>query len=59
MEIVRNLLNGLIHFSVTLQWLWWLLAYFGLRWAWRLTSKYLRSTEKPVAVEAPPPAAAS
>jgi len=58
MEIARGLLNSAIHFTVTLQWLWWLLAYFGLRAGWRLLSKYLRSTEKPAAVESQPPAAA-
>lgn len=59
MELARGAVNGLIHFVVTLQWLWWLLAFFACRWLWRFYSRYMKNLSRPEASEAKPAAPAN
>jgi hypothetical protein len=43
METSRSLVQGLIYFTVSLQWIWWLLIYFAARWGWKYYKKVMAS----------------
>lgn len=59
---VRGFVNGVVYFIVTLQWIWWLLAFFAARWAWRYVKRLLareKAASRAAANVPPPPPAGS
>jgi hypothetical protein len=55
LETARATAQAVIYFIVTLQWVWWLLAFFVLRWAWKYYKRVMATERvvKPVVSEPP------